>query len=154
MRRWRLRFVLLLLVVAAIPGYAQNDSAQSQNSISSFFDSVAKATYNLAWPTATYDHWTFASLPKDVPGGYDVVVLLDGESGIDGSDLWLKLGVALRSNGIDHVWVVDHNAFWVPPFKTSQAIGQLTADLAKSYAQSQNQPTPAAPLKSLLTVSI
>ena len=137
----RLVLVVLLITVAC----AAQTNAQGPDR--GFFDSIAQFTYNMAWPTATYVKWNFDSV-REVPGGYDVVLLLDGRSGFDKSDLWLKLGVALRSNGIDNIWVVDHNAILVPPFKTMQALGQLTADLEKQYQQSQQaqaHPAPSQP---------
>lgn len=136
--------VLLFLVIAA--GNAQNDNG-SRNSLSDFFNSIAKLTYNAAWPTATYRSWDFDTPVRDVGGGYDVVIKLSGISGLGGSDLWLKLGFAFRSGSLSRTWVVSHNAWVMPPFKTLQTLGQITADLAKQYQQSQSQtgqPTPAA----------
>ncbi|MGA2903398.1 MAG: hypothetical protein ABSD98_06185 [Candidatus Korobacteraceae bacterium] len=147
-RRASLRGCIVLSVVLAFTAVfctAQTNGQQSQKSLSDFFNSIANFTYNMAWPTATYQSWSFDSI-RDVPGGYDVVLLLDGRSGWDKSDLWLKLGFAIRSDGVDKVWVVDDNAILVQPFKTMQALGELTADLAKQYQQSQKaQPSSAQP---------
>lgn len=132
-------FLALALLALAAPAQSVND-AQQQNR--GFFDSIAKFTYGMAWPTAVYKSWSFAMPVTDADGGLDVVVRLSGLSGWDNSDLWLELGFAFRAGKLDHTVVVRNNGNW-PPFKTMQTLGQITAELAQQYNQAHPAPQPA-----------
>jgi hypothetical protein len=137
LRRINLRAAMVLAVVLVLTaGLCSAQDRQSDDSLSAYVNSIAKFTYNMAWPTATYSGWSFESI-QNVPGGLNVIIFLDGRSGFDNSDLWLELGFAIRSDGVDKVWVVDDNAILARPFSTMQAIGKLTTDLAKQYQQEQ-----------------
>lgn len=136
---------LAIVVLAGIAAAQTTNNSQQQDSQRGFFDSIAKATYNMAWPTAVYKSWSFAMPVTDADGGIDVVVKLSGLSGFDGSDLWLKLGFAFRAGKLDHVAVVEHNAILMPPFKTMEVFARLGAQLAQQYAQANPAPAPAAP---------
>ena len=129
--RWpgRLRSVLRLLppLMLLLAG-GVSASGSDKESARSFVDSVAAVVYRLAWPSATYEEVSFRSLDP-VQGGYDVFVRLSGKSGIDESDLWLDLVFEWRGGTLHDLRVVRHNAFWVPPFETSKAIGQIVTDL-------------------------
>ena len=142
------RLPALLCAFIALTGALKADDQEElkqKDKISTFMDSVSSTVYKLAWPTATYKSWEFDDFRR-TQGGYRLVVKLSGLSGFDDSDLWLKLGFLINSDGLKDVWVVSHNAILVPPFKTSQAIGAIGLQLAKQYAQSHpSQPlTPQA----------
>lgn len=137
MKLQRLPALLCAFTVLAAHTQAQEQEEVNQkDKIASFMDSVASTVYKLAWPSATYKSWRFDDFRR-TPGGYRLVLKLSGLSGFDGSDLWLKIGFLMNSDGLKDWSVVDHNAILMPPFKTSQAIGALGMQLAKQYAQSQ-----------------
>jgi hypothetical protein len=138
MRRYPLAriFCFFLVVLAyALSAQAQDSQADERNA-TSFIDSVAKTVYGLAWPTASYRKVAYDSIdPAD--GGFDVVVKISGLSGIDNSDLWLRVAFMFRNGKFYDIRVKDHNAFWVPPFATTTTLAGVAANLAKSYAESQ-----------------
>lgn len=131
-----------VLTVAFTAGLSQGNAPTKaqRDGLLSLIDGAAKTIYFFAWPTATYKTWSLHSV-EPVPGGFDVVITLDGRSGIDDSDLWLQLKVGIRGNGIPHCdgqtncTVVSHNAFWVAPFVTSRATIEMAAAVAKSAAE-------------------
>jgi hypothetical protein len=139
------------IVLTGLVKAQDQEELKQKDKMASFMDSVAGTVYTLAWPTATYKSWEFDDFRR-TQGGYKLVVKLSGLSGFDDSDLWLKLGFLLNSDGLKDVWVVDHNAILMAPFKTSKAIGALGLQLANQYAQS-HPVQPAAPEPPRLTPS-
>jgi hypothetical protein len=143
-------FCWLLLAFAACLHAQDADDTGQRKGISDFVSSVAHTVYNLAWPTATYRDFRLDSIAP-VDGGFDVLVTLDGLSGIDQSDLWVQLVFLIRNGGLQDVRVKNDNHVLVPPFATSAALAGAAADLAKQYAQRQanGAPAPDAPSEQL-----
>lgn len=145
-KRLALVFLLLLCTLSA--------SAQSRNDqeagVRGFFNSAAKMIYAAAWPSATYREWQLDNI-RPVQGGLDVTLTISGQSGIDGSDLWVQLLVPFRNGSIGQPVVVQHNAFLFPPFRTTGIMLQLANNLASQYnaehrtVYASPKPTPISP---------
>ncbi len=138
------RFQLLALLSLALaclifPVSVQASSTEEQEA-RSFVQSVAATVYGLAWPTATYESFKFKSLDR-VSNGNDIRVKLSGTSSFGGGDLWMEIVLELRNGTLNDVHVANHNALLAPPFATSQAIGELVAELAEETFGDQQQPS-------------
>lgn len=137
------RFATLLLAwsLLCLPAVGWSAaSASKSNAIGQFVDFVAGTVYKAAWPTADYRgaYLEKISLSAD---GFDFQIILHGKSGMDGTRLWLRLLVQLKSDGIQSK-IISHNAQWANPFETTRAIASLLSQLDSEYARrSTTQPT-------------
>ncbi len=136
--RLRRYATVAVLAVCLLTSSATSLSAQTRNDtetgIRAFLRTTGETIYGFAWPTATYREMSLAGI-QPVPGGFDVIVKLSGESAF-GGELWVKLGLIFR-DGLRDVRVLSHNAQLIPPFATAMLVGQLAQDLAKEYANRQ-----------------
>jgi hypothetical protein len=137
-RRIRVAFVAaLILLGAATSGFAQTPERDEVSGIRAFVHNVGETIYGLAWPTAKFKGMSVSSV-RPVVDGFDVVVKLTGES-MWGGELWLKLGMEFRNDGLDDLLVLDHNALLFKPFETVTAFGMMLNELANEYERSQGR---------------
>ena len=140
-----LRKSLCWLVLAAAVTLRGQDAgnAGDRDSISHFVNSVAQTVYKMAWPTATYRDFSLDGI-EPIEGGLNVLVTLNGLSGLDQSDLWVQLVFVIRNGGLDDVRVKNDNHILVAPFATTTALAGAAAEMAKEYA-AQQQAAPVTP---------
>ena len=131
---------LLLVLVSAVSLRAQNagnaPDPNDQQGISNLLGSIAEGVYKLAWPTATYRKFSINRIEL-AEHGFDILFTLDGQSGLDQSDLWVQIALPVRDGSFQKFQVRDDNHILVPPFATSTAIASATAELIQQYAAQQ-----------------
>lgn len=136
------RYIHLLVWLLLCASWLGTDPAwaSEEQEAKGLVESIAALTYAAAWPTATYTGASIKSVDP-VIGGYDIRVKLSGKSAWSDGDLWLELVFQVRRGGLDDVKVKRHNAILSPPFATTQALGQLLADLANETTTQQQTST-------------
>jgi hypothetical protein len=124
------RVLLALLLTPVLGASAQNNN---HSDVENFVNSIAEPIYKLAWPTAAYREVSLGKIDR-ASGGYDVSLRLSGNSGFDGSDLWVDLVFLIRNGSLADVKVGDNNALIMPPFGTLKATVQIADAFAKEQA--------------------
>lgn len=143
---------LLVLVCACGAAWAQSDSDESD--WRKFVDSVGKAVYFDAWPTATYQSVSFGNL-TNIPGGVDVSFVVHGISAFDGGPLWTEVVLEMRNGKITDIRWGRNNAVLAAPGSTMKALGAALDELNKEYDQEHPAPTPGGmPLPGFSAVCI
>ncbi len=141
------RSLLLALVLSAAVSLTLAAQATQEKEARGFVGSMAALVYGTAWPTATYESWQITQVER-LEDGLALLVRLSGQSNF-GGELWLEMVFEWRKGHFYDLRVHRHNAILVAPFKTSQTIAALAADMAQEFASSANRepppPPPAAP---------
>ena len=148
---WRLIRVTTLSVLFFFATSAvSQDKTDQRATFSTYINSIAKTTYSLAWPSATYRSWSLEGI-RPIDHGVEVTFQLLGTSYF-GGDLWLNLAMDFSNGQFQQFRIVSHNAQLMEPFATSKLVAGATAYFASQYAaqtspraQAQSPPVTTTP---------
>jgi hypothetical protein len=130
-RRCRIRWHAILIILMGLATHPVDLIAQrNESEARTLAGSLASVTFNLGWPTATFEGYSFGHL-QQVSGGFDVSVRLHGKSALGEGTLWMNVVLELRNGVLTNLRVDDHNAAIFAPFASVQLFSSVIADILR-----------------------
>ncbi len=139
----RLATALLAALLFGVSTQSRAQTGEEEGVVTKILNAAAEGLYAVAWPSATYKHFSINGVSA-ARGGFDARITLDGTSAMDGSDLWTELIVEFRNGRIEGLHWGRNNAVLFQPGEFLEGVGKTLVELNRPSEAANSGRTPRA----------